>query len=107
MMDVTVTHDRYGRTTHRSNGGLTHSVLHWISSVWRYFEQCVQNKDTTCRQLYADRPEPIVFVSVTVNTSRHVYDDFVRVLFLHEHRESSILTGELPEEPDQFRFFKE
>ena len=41
-----------------------------------------------------------------MNTSRHVYDNFVRLLFLHENREASILVGELPEEPEQFRFFK-
>jgi len=28
------------------------------------------------------------------------------MFFLHEHREASILTGELPEESDQFRFFR-
>jgi hypothetical protein len=26
------------------------------------------------------------------------------MLFFHTHREASILTGELPEESDQFRF---
>jgi hypothetical protein len=38
-----------------------------------------------------------------VSTSGLVYDDFVRLLFFHEHSESSILTGELPEESEQFR----
>ena len=33
LMDVTMTHDHYGRTTERTNGTLTQSVLHWISSV--------------------------------------------------------------------------
>ncbi len=28
------------------------------------------------------------------------------MLFLHAHREASILTGELPEESEQFRFFR-
>ncbi len=35
-----------------------------------------------------------------------VYDDFVRLIFLHTHRESSILDGELPQESEQFRFFR-
>ncbi len=39
MMDVTMTHDHYGRTTQCTNGTLTHDVLHWISSDWRNFEQ--------------------------------------------------------------------
>ena len=56
------------------------------------------------RQLYADKPDPVIFLPVSVNTSGHIYEDFVRLLFLHAHREASILTGELPEESDQFRF---
>ena len=31
-------------------------------------------------------------------------DDFIRLIFLHDHREVSSLTNELPEESDQFRF---
>ena len=56
------------------------------------------------RQVYTDKSDPTIFLSVTVNNSVHVYDDFVRFLFLHEHLESSVLAGELPEESDQFRF---
>jgi hypothetical protein len=58
------------------------------------------------RQIYADRPDPIVFLPVAVSTSGHVYDDFTRLLFLHAHREASILAGELPEESEQFRFLR-
>ena len=58
------------------------------------------------RQLYVDRTDPIVFLPVVVRTSGRVYDDFVRLIFLHSHRESSILVGELPEESEQFHFFR-
>jgi hypothetical protein len=58
------------------------------------------------RQIYVDRPDPIVFLPITVNTSGRVYEDFTQLLFLHTHRETSILTGELPEESDQFRFWR-
>ncbi len=58
------------------------------------------------RQIYADRPDPIVFLPITVRTSGRVYDHFARLLFLHAHRETSILTGELPEESEQFRFLR-
>ncbi len=50
--------------------------------------------------------DPVIFLSVVVNTSGHVYDDFVCLIFLYVHRETSILTGELPEESDQFRFLR-
>jgi hypothetical protein len=43
-------------------------------------------------------------MSVTVDTSGRIYDDFSRLLFLHARREASALTNELPEESDQFRF---
>ena len=55
------------------------------------------------RQLYEDKTDPIIFLPITVNTSGLVYDDFVRLLFLHSHREVSILAGELPEASDHFR----
>jgi hypothetical protein len=56
----------------------------------------------TIRQLYTDKTNPRVFLTVVVNTSGRVYDDFVRLLFLHAHREASALAGELQSE--RFRF---
>jgi hypothetical protein len=56
------------------------------------------------RQIYADRPDLIVFLPITVNTSGRVYEDFARLFFLHTHRETSILVRELPEKSEQFRF---
>ena len=58
------------------------------------------------RQLYINRPEPIAFMPVAVDTSGRIYEDFSRLLFLHAHREASGLTNELPEESDQFRFLR-
>ena len=58
------------------------------------------------RQIYTDSPDIIVFLSVVVNTSGRVYDDFTRLLFLHVYREASILSGELPEESAHFRFLR-
>ncbi len=43
------------------------------------------------RQIYVDRSDPIVFLPITVSTSGRVYEDFARLLFLHTHRETSIL----------------
>jgi hypothetical protein len=49
------------------------------------------------RQLYINRPEPIAFMPVEVDTSGRIYEDFSRLLFLHTHRETSALANELPE----------
>ena len=35
-----------------------------------------------------------------------MYDEFIRLLFFHVHREASALANELPEESDQFRFHR-
>ncbi len=42
----------------------------------------------------------------SVSTSGRVYEDFARLLFLHTHREASILAGELSEESEQFRLLR-
>jgi hypothetical protein len=40
------------------------------------------------RQLYIDRPEPIAFMPVAVDTSDRIYDDFLRLIFWHTHRDN-------------------
>ncbi len=57
-------------------------------------------------QLYIDRPEPISFMPVAVDTSDRIYDDFLRLLFLHDDREASVLANEITEESGQFRFLR-
>ena len=44
--------------------------------------------------------------SLTVDTTGHLYDEFLHLLFLYDHREVSVLTNELSEESDQFRFLR-
>ena len=58
------------------------------------------------RQLYLDRPDPIAFTPVAVDTSGRIYDDFLRLLFLDAHREASALANEIPEESGHFRFLR-
>jgi hypothetical protein len=77
VKDVTMTHDRYGRTTQRTNGALTHRV----SSTGTpqsdgSLNKVVRIKIRHYRQIYVDSPDPIVFLPVTVTTSGRVYDDF-------------------------------
>jgi hypothetical protein len=58
------------------------------------------------RQLYMNHPEPIDFMPVSVDTAGRIYDNFSRLLFLHDHREASTLSNEIPEESEQFRFLR-
>ena len=53
-----------------------------------------------------NRPDPIAFIPLAVDTTGRLYDEFIRRLFLHTHREASALANELPEESDQFRFLR-
>jgi hypothetical protein len=57
-------------------------------------------------QLYINRPDPIVFFPSAVDTTGRLYDDFSRLLFLHDHHETLVLTTGIPEESDQFRFIR-
>jgi hypothetical protein len=41
---------------------------------------------------------------VAVDTSGRIYDDFLRFLLLHAHREASALSNDIPEESGHFRF---
>ncbi len=58
------------------------------------------------RNLYLNRPDPIVFIPLAVDTTGRMYDEFIRLLFLHAHREPSALDNELPEESDKFPFLR-
>ena len=85
VMDVTtstVTRATFGRTTQRTNGEITHRV----SSTGDPQSDGALNKASRIkirhyREIHTDSPDPIVFLSVTVNTSGHVYEDFSRLLF--------------------------
>ena len=70
--------DRYGRTTQHTNGGLTHRV----------------------RSTGAPQSDG------ALNKAARMKIRHYRLLFLHAHREDSILTGELPEESEPFRFLR-
>jgi hypothetical protein len=96
-----MTHDRYGRTTQHTNGALTHRVSSTdVPQPDGVLNKSVRMNIRHYRQIYTDSPDPIVVLTITVSTSGHVYEDFPRLIFIHTHREVSILTGELPEESE-------
>jgi hypothetical protein len=57
------------------------------------------------QQFNIDRPGPIAFMPVAVDVSGRIYDDFLRLIFLHPHRESSGLANDISEESVTFVFF--
>ena len=78
----------------------------WLEFLIRVLNNMVRIKIRHYRQLYTDQPDPILFLPIIVNISGHVYNDFVQLLFLHAHREASILTGELPRNLLSFAFYE-
>jgi hypothetical protein len=70
VMDVTMTHDRYGRTTQHTNGALTHRVPSTgAPQTDDALNKTVRMKIRHYRQIYEDRPDPIVFLPIGVSTS--------------------------------------
>ena len=54
-----------------------------------------------------NRPDPIAFLPLPVDTSVHLYHDFIHLFScLLTVSEASVLDNELPEESDQFRFLR-
>jgi hypothetical protein len=108
ILDFTMTHPRYGRSPLNVNGQLTNtSRSDGAPEPDGTIKVVVRKKIIHYHQLYIDRPEPIVFMPVALDTSDRIYDDFLRLLFLDTHREASALPNDIPEESDHFRFLRD
>jgi hypothetical protein len=107
ILDFTLTHPLFGRSHVHPIGQLTNTRRSdGVPDLDGTLRSVVRKKILHYHQLYIDRPEPIAFTPVAVDTSGHIYDDFLRLLFLHAHREGSALANEIPEESGQFRFLR-
>ena len=107
ILDFTMTHQHYGRSNVHPIGQVTNiRRSDGAPEPDGALRVVTRKKILHYRQLYIDRPEPIAFMSVAVDTSDRIYDDFLRLLFLHTHREVSVLTNDIPEESGHFRFLR-
>ena len=107
IMDFTMTHVRFGFSHLHPIGQLTHRrCSDGAPDPDGALKETVRIKIRHYRNIYLNLPDPIDFMSLAVDTSDRLYDDFIRLLFLHAHRESSALTKEPPEESNQFRFLR-
>ena len=79
----TMTHTRYGTSHVHSIGQLTNTRRSdGDPEPDDALRVVVRKKILHYHQLYIDRPEPIAFMPVPVDTSVRIYDDFLRLLFL-------------------------
>ena len=99
IMDFTLTHTCDGRSNFPI-GQLTHTRRSdGAPEPDGAIKAVARAKIINYRQVYFNRPDPIAFMPLAVDTSGRIYDDFLRLLFLHAHREASALANnELPEE---------
>ena len=106
-VDFTITHPRYGRSHVHPIGQLTNiRCSDGPPEPDGSLKVVTKKKIIHYHQLYIDRPDPIVFIPVAVDTSGRIYDDFLRLLFLYDHREESTLAKDIPEESGHFRFLR-
>jgi hypothetical protein len=102
-----MTHVRFGRSHLHPIGQLTHTRRSdGAPDPDGALKEAARIKIRHYRNLCLNRPDPIAFLPLAVDTLGRLYDDFLHLLFLHAHREASALTNELPEESDQFRFLR-
>jgi hypothetical protein len=107
ILDFTMTHTRYGRSHLNLNGQLTNTRRSdGPPEPDGAIKAVARKKILHYRQLYVDLPDPIAFMPVAVDTSGRIYEDFLRLLFLHAHREASALANDIPEESGHFRFLR-
>ena len=102
-----MTHPRFGRSHVNPTGQLTNTRRSdGAPEPDGALKAVARKKIIHYRQLYIDRPDPITFMPVAVDTSGRIYDDFLRLLFFHVHREASALANDIPEESGHFRFLR-
>ena len=71
ILDFTMTHQRFGRSLMSSLGQLTHSRRSdGVPEPDGALREEARRKIRHYRRLYIDRPDPIAFMSVAVDTSR-------------------------------------
>jgi hypothetical protein len=80
ILDFTMTHPRYDRSLLNLNGQLANTrSSDGAPEPDGVIKVVGRKKIIYYRQLYIDRPDPITFIPVAVDTSGRIYDDFLRL----------------------------
>ncbi len=95
ILDYTMTHIRFGRSHVHPMDQLTNTrSSDGDPDPDGVLKEVVRIKIRHYRNLHLNRPDPIAFIPLAVDTTGRLYDEFIRLLFLHTHREVSVLTNE-------------
>jgi hypothetical protein len=85
VLDLRITHDRFGSSTDPSLNG----HLHYPSNIDRSLNETAADKIRKYRTDYNNNPPNTVsFMSTIASTSGRLHSEFVRLLFLQAHRET-------------------
>ncbi len=91
LLDFTLTHTRYGSSHVHTTCQLTNiRRSDGAPELDGAPREVARKKILHFRQLYINRPDPIAFLPIAVDTTGRVYDDFSRLIFLHANREASV-----------------
>ena len=106
VLDLRITHDRFGS---RSDPDLN-GHLHYPNNVDRSLNETVTDKIRKYHPDYNNNPPHVIsFIPVIPSTSGRLHSEFVRLLFLQDHRETDLFfasSGVQLVQPtsDQFHF---
>jgi hypothetical protein len=85
VLDLHISHERFGRSSDPSING----HLHYPNDVDRSLNETATDKIRKYRADYNNNPpNDISFMSVIASTSGRIHSEFVRLLFLQDHRET-------------------
>jgi hypothetical protein len=85
VLDLHIVHERWGRSSDPSING----HLHYPNDVDRSLNETATDKIRKYRADYNNNPpNDISFMSVIASTSGRIHSEFVRLLFLQDHRET-------------------
>ncbi len=85
VLDLRITHERFGSSSDPSING----HLHYPNEVDRSLNEAATDKIRKYRADYNNNPSRVIsFMSAIASTSGRIHSDFVRLLFLQAHRET-------------------
>jgi hypothetical protein len=85
VLDLHITHDRFGSSSDPN----LHGKLHWPNDIDKSLNETKADK---IRKYHADykykTPNAISFMTAIASTSGRLHSEFIRILFLQAHRET-------------------
>ncbi len=85
VLDLHIDHDRFGSSSEPS----LNDHLHYLNDVDKSLNEVVTDKIRKHRVVYTNNPpDEVSFMSVITSSSGRLQSEFIRLLFLQDHRET-------------------